>query len=58
MYYILVSDPRAGYEEYKRLSGLSNRHRWVGFGMRALDEFLRFYNDRERRKLFQTSRYC
>lgn len=55
VYYLLVIDPRQGYEEYKRLTDYANRHRWVGFGMRLLDEFLRFYNSSapERRKLFE-----
>ncbi|HDD23814.1 MAG TPA: tetratricopeptide repeat protein, partial [Chloroflexi bacterium] len=53
LYYLLVEDPRRGYEEYRRLSDQANRHRWVGYGMRLLDEFLRFYNYPTRRKLFQ-----
>lgn len=53
LYYLLAHDPRHGYEEYKRLSDQANRRRWVGFGMRLLDEFLRFYNVvPERRELF------
>jgi tetratricopeptide (TPR) repeat protein len=45
LYYMLVNDPGAGYAEYRRLSDQANRHRWVGFSMRMLDEFLRYYND-------------
>jgi tetratricopeptide (TPR) repeat protein len=52
-YYLLAHDPRLGYEEYKRLSDQANRRRWVGYGMRLLDEFLRFYNVPERRKRFE-----
>lgn len=44
LYYMLVADPRNGYAEYKRLTDQANRHRWVGFAMRLLDEVLRFYN--------------
>ncbi len=55
IYYLLVADPHSGYEEYKRVTDLANRHRWVGFAMRLLDEFLRFYSDTalERRRLFE-----
>jgi tetratricopeptide (TPR) repeat protein len=42
LYYALISNPRRGYEEYLRLSDDANRQRWVGFGMRLLNEFLRF----------------
>jgi tetratricopeptide (TPR) repeat protein len=55
LYYLLVRDPGEGYAEYKRLSDQANRRRWVGFSMRLLDEFLRFYNIPERRKLFETA---
>ena len=55
VYYLLIANPREGYEEYKRLTDLANRHRQVGFSMRLLDEFLRFYNATlpDRRKLFE-----
>lgn len=55
VYYVLVANPRQGYEEYKRLTDQANRHRWVGFSMRLLDEFLRFYNAAvpDRCKLFE-----
>ena len=55
IYYLLVVNPRQGYDEYKRLTDLANRHRWVGFSMRLLDEFLRFYNSAapDRRQLFK-----
>jgi tetratricopeptide (TPR) repeat protein len=53
MYYILARDVRQGYAEYKLLSDQANRRRWVGFGMRVLDEFLRFYNTPELRKRFE-----
>jgi len=55
VYYLLVVNPHQGYEEYKRLTDLANRHRWVGFSMRLLDEFLRFYNAviPNRRALFE-----
>jgi tetratricopeptide (TPR) repeat protein len=43
LYYLFVRDPLEGYEEYKRLSSSANRHRWIGFSMSLLDEFLRFY---------------
>ncbi len=55
LYYLLVSNPRIGYEEYIRLTEESTRYRWGGFGMRLLDEFLRFYNVPERRKLFEAA---
>jgi len=55
LYYQLVCDVREGYTAYKRLSDEANRHRWVDFGMRLLDEFLRFYNDPERRSLFKNA---
>lgn len=55
LYYQMVRDPRQAYQEYKRLSDQANRYRWVGFGMRLLDEFLRFYNDLERREQFEKS---
>lgn len=54
LYYLLVWDPQAGYHgrevngyKYKGYKGLSEEamgRRWTGFGMRLLDEFLRFYN--------------
>lgn len=50
LYYLLARDPALGYEEYKRLSDEANRQRRVGYGMRLLDEFLRFYNDLDRRE--------
>ncbi len=55
LYYLLVADPREGYAEYKRLTDQANRQRWVGFAMRLLDEFLRFYNSTmpDRRALFR-----
>jgi tetratricopeptide (TPR) repeat protein len=53
LYYLLVSDVREGYKAYKTLTEEANHHRWVGFGMRLLDEFLRFYNASERRPLFE-----
>jgi tetratricopeptide (TPR) repeat protein len=53
LYYLLAHDPRQGYEEYKQLSGQANRRRWVGYGMRLLDEFLRSYNTPERRMQFE-----
>lgn len=53
LYYQMVRDPRQAYQEYKHLSDQANRYRWVGFGMRLLDEFLRFYNDLERREQFE-----
>jgi tetratricopeptide (TPR) repeat protein len=52
LYYLLVQDPRAGYSEYRTLSELANHDRQVGFGMRLLDEFLRFYNHPDRRQQF------
>jgi hypothetical protein len=52
LYYLLVSNPEDGYEEYKRLTEYANRFRHVGFAMRLLDEFLRFYNIAYRRKQF------
>jgi tetratricopeptide (TPR) repeat protein len=55
LYYQMVRDPRRAYGEYKDLSDQANRHRWVGFGMRLLDEFLRFYNTAERRRQFEAS---
>ncbi len=55
LYYQMVRDPRRAYQEYKDLSDQANRHRWVGFGMRLLDEFLRFYNTTERRRQFEAS---
>jgi tetratricopeptide (TPR) repeat protein len=55
LYYVLVQDARQGYEEYKRLSNQASRRRWVGFSMRLLDEFLRFYNPPERRELFEAA---
>ncbi len=51
LYYRLVQDPVAAYKEYKKLTHEANRRRWVGFSMRLLDEFLRFYN--ERREYFE-----
>ncbi len=55
LYYMLVAAPQEGYAEYKRLTDQANRHRWVGFAMRLLDEFLRFYNSTmpDRRALFE-----
>jgi len=47
LYYLLVQDPREGYREYQVLTDRANRERQVGFAMRLLDEFLRFYNNRE-----------
>lgn len=55
LYYQLASDQRQGYEEYKRLSSQASRRRWVGFGMRLLDEFLRFYNAPGRMRLFEAA---
>ncbi len=52
LYYLLAQDPRTGYQEYRRLSDQANRDRYVGFAMRLLDEFLRFYNNPDRRKQF------
>ena len=51
LYYRLVQDPVAAYTEYKKLTHEANRRRWVGFSIRLLDEFLRFYN--ERREYFE-----
>jgi tetratricopeptide (TPR) repeat protein len=53
LYYLLVRDVMIGFEEYRRLSNQANRRREVGFGMRLLDEFLRFYNDMDRRRQFE-----
>lgn len=54
LFYLLTQDPRKGYEEYLRLSDIANRERAVGFGMRLLDEFLRFYNRTpDRRREFE-----
>lgn len=53
LYYLLVQDPREGYREYQALTDQANRDRQVGFAMRLLDEFLRFYNTPERRQQFQ-----
>jgi tetratricopeptide (TPR) repeat protein len=53
LYYLLVFDPQRGYAEYKRLSDRANRRRWVGYGMRLLDEFLRLYNTAGRRTQFE-----
>jgi len=57
LYYLLVWDPQAGYQGrevnghkykgYKDLSEEAMGRRWTGFGMRLLDEFLRFYNASE-----------
>lgn len=52
LYYLLAQDPRTGYAEYRALSMEANRERQVGFAMRLLDEFLRFYNNPDRRKQF------
>jgi tetratricopeptide (TPR) repeat protein len=52
LYYLLAQDPRTGYQEYRTLSDRANRERHVGFAMRLLDEFLRFYNNPDRRKQF------
>jgi len=38
LYYMLVQDPIKGYAEYKHLSEVANKRRWVGFSMRLLDE--------------------
>lgn len=51
LYYILAQDPRQGYDEYKTLTEESNRMRAVGFSMRLLDEFLRFYSTPRRRNV-------
>jgi len=53
LYYELVCDVKKGYEEYRQLSDEANRERRVGFSMRLLDEFLRFYNDEARRDRFE-----
>ncbi|HDQ72380.1 MAG TPA: ATP-binding protein [Chloroflexi bacterium] len=55
LYYLLVHNPRLGYEAYQNLSDEANRNRWVGYGMRLLDEFLRFYNAPGRREQFETA---
>lgn len=55
LYYLLVQNPRQGYDEYRQLNNQANRRRWVGYGMRLLDEFLRFYNAPERRGQFQAA---
>lgn len=51
LYYLLTWDPRRGYAKYQALSEEANSRRWVGFGMRLLDEFLRFYNTPRKRKI-------
>ena len=53
LYYLLAWDPAQGYAEYQALSAEANSRRWVGFGMRLLDEFLRFYNDPRKRKALE-----
>lgn len=53
LYYYLVQDPQRGYAEYRALSDQANRDRQVGFSMRLLDEFLRFYNAPERQQQFE-----
>jgi hypothetical protein len=52
LYYLLVQDPRRGYEEYRARSDEANRERQVGYGMRLLDEFLRFCSHPDRRRQF------
>ncbi len=52
LYYLLAQDPRTGYQEYRMLSDQANRERQTGLAMRLLDEFLRFYNNPDRRKQF------
>lgn len=44
LYYLLVWDPSQGYEEYQALSQAANYERRVGYAMRLLDEFLRFFH--------------
>ena len=56
LYYLLAQDPRAGYQEYRTLSDQANRERQVGFAMRLLDEFLRFYNNRRSAQAVQRCR--
>ena len=53
LHYRLVQDVRKGYTEYRQLTNEANRIRAVGFGMRLLDEFLRFYNTPGRKALFE-----
>jgi len=48
LYYSLVADPKTGYEEYRRLANLATETDNDDFGMKLLDEFLRFYNDPRR----------
>ena len=54
LYYSLVQDPKEGYARDLQLNEAANRRRWVGFGMRLLDEFLRFYNSESGRALFRS----
>ncbi|MBN2470996.1 MAG: tetratricopeptide repeat protein [Anaerolineae bacterium] len=56
LYYLLINNPAEGYAEYIRLSDQANRQRWVGFAMRLLDEFLRYYNEPGRDKGAQPRR--
>lgn len=51
LYYRLISDPAEGYAEYKFLTSRANADRFVGFSMRLLDEFLRFFNISARREM-------
>lgn len=53
MYYLMVKNPRDGYQEYLQLTEYANRFRQIGFAMRLLDEFLHFYNDLARRVQFK-----
>jgi tetratricopeptide (TPR) repeat protein len=55
LYYLLVTNVPRGYNFYKVLTETSSRNRWVGFGMRLLDEFLRFYNNPTRHSRFEHS---
>ena len=55
LYYLLVQDSREGYREYRVLTDRANRDRQVGYAMRLLDEFLRFYNTPVRRAQFETA---
>jgi tetratricopeptide (TPR) repeat protein len=50
LYYLLTWDPGQGYAEYQSLSEVANSQRWVGLSMRLLDEFLRFYNNPNKRE--------
>ena len=51
LYYLLAWDPRRGYAEYHKLGEEANSRRWVGFAMRLLDEFLRFFNEPRKHKM-------